>query len=91
MNGDSIHIGVIDKPDDLVGEEFTIVLRGQVRLSGLGRVQLQAFADALPEHVQGWVGLHDLSHGLLDERLASREPVPICTGEGNILERLALS
>lgn len=66
MNGDSIHIGVIDKPDDLVGEEFTIVLRGQVRLSGLRGVQLQPFADALPEHIQGRVGLHDLSHGLLD-------------------------
>lgn len=31
----SIDIGVIHKPDNLVREEFTIVLRGQVRLSGL--------------------------------------------------------
>lgn len=91
MDGDSIHIGVIDKPDDLVGEEFTVVLRGQVGLGGLRGVQLQPFTDALPEHIQGRVGLHDLSHGLLDERLASREPVSIGTGKRNILECLAFS
>lgn len=79
MNGDTIHIGIINKPDDLVGEELAIVLRGQVRLSGLRGVQLQAFADAFPQHVQGRVGLHDLSHGLLDQRFASREPVTIGT------------
>lgn len=77
MDGDSVHVGVIYKPDDLVGEEFTVVLRGQIRLSGLRGVQLQTFADALPQHVQGRVGLHDLGHGLLDERLASWEPVTI--------------
>lgn len=35
VDGDSVHIGVIHKPDDLVGEEFTVVLRGQVGLGGL--------------------------------------------------------
>lgn len=66
VNGDTVHIGVINKPDNLVGEKFTIVLGGQVWLSGLRGVQLQTFTDALPEHIQGRVGLHDLSHGLLN-------------------------
>lgn len=79
---DSVDVGVIYKPDDLVGEEFTVVLRGQVGLGGLGGVQLQTFADALSQHVQGRVGLHDLSHGLLDQRLASREPVAVGTKQG---------
>lgn len=79
MDGDSVHIGVIHKPDDLVGEEFAVVLRGQVGLGGLRGVQLQAFANALSEHIQSRVGLHDLGHGLLDQRLASREPVAIST------------
>lgn len=81
MDGDSVHVGVVYEPDDLVGEELAVVLGGQVGLGGLGRVQLQTFADALPEHVQGRVGLHDLGHGLLDQRLAAREPVSIATGE----------
>lgn len=40
MNGDTIHIGIVNKPDNLVGEKFTIVLRGQVWFSGLRGVQL---------------------------------------------------
>lgn len=79
MDGDSVDVGVVDEPDDLVGEEFTVVLRGQVGLSGLGGVQLQTLADALPQHVQRRVGLHDLGHGLLDQRLASWEPVTVGT------------
>ena len=50
-------------------------LRAEVGLSGLGAVELQALPDALPEHVQGGVGLHDLGHGLRDEGLHPREPV----------------
>lgn len=79
MDGDSVHVGVIHKPDDLVGEEFTIVLRGQVGLSGLRRVQLQTLADTFPQHIEGRVGFHDLGHGLLDQRLASGEPVSVAT------------
>ena len=32
VNGDPVHIGVIDKPDDLVTEELTIVLHMQCRV-----------------------------------------------------------
>jgi len=81
VDGDSVHVGVVYEPNDLVGEEFSVVLGGQVGLSGLGGVQLQTFADALPEHVQGGVGLHDLGHGLLDQRLAPGEPVTVGTVE----------
>jgi hypothetical protein len=35
MDGHPVDIGVVNKPDDLVGEKFTIVLRGEVRFSGL--------------------------------------------------------
>lgn len=84
MDGDSVHIGVVHKPDDLVGEEFAIVLGGQVGLGGLGGVQLQTLADTLPQHVQGRIGLHDLGHGLLDQRLASREPVAVAAEDEEV-------
>lgn len=77
MDGDSVDIGVIHKPNDLVREKFSIVLGGEVRLSGLRGVELQTLADPLSEHVQGGVGLHDLRHRLLNQRLCSREPVSI--------------
>lgn len=35
VNGHSVHIGVVHKPDDLVGEELPIVLRGKVGFCGL--------------------------------------------------------
>lgn len=81
VDGDSVDIGVVHKPDDLVWEELSVVLGGQVRLSGLRGVELQTLADALSQYVQGRVGLHDLSHGLLNQGLASREPVTIAAGE----------
>ena len=34
VNGNSVDISVVYKPDDLIGEELSIVLRGQIRLSG---------------------------------------------------------
>lgn len=75
--GDSVDVGVVHEPDDLIGEELAVVLGGQVGLSGLGRVQLQALTNPLPQHVEGGVSLHDLSHGLLDQGLTAREPVTI--------------
>ena len=63
VDGDPIHIGVVNKPDDLIGEQLSVVLRGQVRFSGLAGVQLEGLADPLPQHVESGVGLHDLSHG----------------------------
>lgn len=35
VDGDSVHVGVVHEPDDLVGEEFSIVLGAEIRLSGL--------------------------------------------------------
>ena len=82
MDGDSVDIGVVDKPDDLVGEELAVVLGAEVGLGGLGGVQLQPLPDPLPQHVQRRVRLHDLRHRLLDQRLGSREPVAIRTALG---------
>ena len=73
--GDAVDVGVVHEPDDLVAEQLAVVLARQVRLGRLGRVELQALADAFAEHVEGRIGLHDLGHGLLDERLAARKPV----------------
>ena len=75
MDGDSVNVGVVDEPDDLVGEQLAVVLRVEVGLRRLGAVQLQALAHALAQHVQRRVGLHDLGHRLDDEHLAAREPV----------------
>ena len=35
VDGDAIHVRVVHKPDDLIGEELAVVLRRQVRLRGL--------------------------------------------------------
>ena len=51
-------------------------LRAEIGLSGLRAIELQTLPDALPQHVQGRVGLHDLGHGLGDEGLHPGEPVP---------------
>ena len=75
MDGDAIDVGVVDEPDDLIGEKFSVVLRRQVRLGRLRRVELKTFADALSQDVQGRIGLHDLGHRLLNQRLGAREPV----------------
>jgi len=75
VNGYSVDIGVVHKPNDLIREKLSVVLRGKVRFSGFTGVQLKAFPDSLSQHVQSGIGLHDLRHGLLDERLHTREPV----------------
>ena len=75
VNGYSVDIGVVHKPNDLIREKLSVVLRGQVGLCGFTGVQLKAFPDSLSQHVQGGIGLHDLRHGLLDEGFHAREPV----------------
>jgi hypothetical protein len=105
VDGDSVDVGVVDEPDDLVREKLRVVLRVEVRLGRLGRVELETLADSLSEDVKSrlesekkedhrvrneslssrmkkrnrrtHVGLHNLAHGLLDERLHSREPVSV--------------
>lgn len=74
VDGDSIDIGVVDEPDDLIREEFRIVARVEVWLCRLGRVELETLSDTLSQDVQGRVGLHDLGHTLLHQGLHSREP-----------------
>ena len=71
MDCDTIDVCVVNKPNNLVAEKFPVVLRRQVRFSGLATVQLQTFPDSLSQDVQGGIGLHYLSHCLLDERLAT--------------------
>lgn len=77
MDGDTVDVGVVDEPDDLVGEQLCIVLRVQVWLSWLARVQLQTLSDALSQHIQGWVCLHYLLHRLLKESLSAIEPAAV--------------
>lgn len=50
VDGDSVNVAVVDKPDDLVGEQLPVVLGRQVRLRGLG-------AEWLCWVGLGWVGL----------------------------------
>ena len=80
VNGDSVDIGVIDKPNDLVREELSIVLGGEVGLSGLTGVELQGLPDPLSQDIESWVGLHDLGHCLLHQRFHPWYPVPKHTG-----------
>mmetsp|Transcript_62206 Transcript_62206/g.196851 ORF Transcript_62206/g.196851 Transcript_62206/m.196851 type:complete len:1067 (-) Transcript_62206:4174-7374(-) len=71
----AVHVGVVHEPDDLIGEELAVVLAAQVRLGGLGAVELQALADAFAQNVHGRVGLDDLGHCLAHEGLGAGEPV----------------
>lgn len=61
----------------MIGEELAVVLAAEVGLCGFAGVELQRLTDALAQYVQRGVGLHDLRHGLLDQRLAAREPVAV--------------
>ena len=75
MNGHPVHISIINIPNDLVGQQLSIVLTREVGLSRPRTVKLQSLPDPLPKHVKGGVSLHDLGHGLLSKRLCTREPV----------------
>mmetsp|Transcript_31891 Transcript_31891/g.87333 ORF Transcript_31891/g.87333 Transcript_31891/m.87333 type:complete len:766 (-) Transcript_31891:1916-4213(-) len=77
VDGDAVDVGVVDKPDDLVREELAVVLRREVWLGRLGRIELQPLADALAQHIERRVGLHDLGHRLRDERLHARDVVAV--------------
>ena len=72
-----VHVGIVHEPDRLVAEQLAVVLRVEVRLRGLRRVQLKTLTHSLPQHVQRRVSLHDLSHRLLDQGLAPGEPVTV--------------
>ena len=71
VNGDPVDIGVVHKPNNLVAEKFTVVLRRQIRLGRFAAIQLQALPDSLSQHVQGRIGLHYFSHGLLNKWFAT--------------------
>ena len=75
LDGDSVHIGVVQEPDDVVIEQLPVVGAGDVGLRNLRAVKLESPPNPLPQHVEGRVGLHDLGHGLLHQGLAAREPV----------------
>jgi len=74
---DTVDVCVVDKPNDLVREELTVVLRIQIWLCGLRRVQLQTFPDSFSQDIDGWVGFHYLVHGLLDELLGAQKPIAV--------------
>mmetsp|Transcript_569 Transcript_569/g.1265 ORF Transcript_569/g.1265 Transcript_569/m.1265 type:complete len:352 (-) Transcript_569:2863-3918(-) len=77
----TVHIGIVNEPDGLCREELLVVLRVQVGLRWLRRVQLESLSDSLPHHVQRRVGLHDLVHRPRQQRLDPGEPIPVPTVE----------
>ena len=79
MYGDSVHIGVIHKPDDLIREELPVVLRREIRLRRFTGVQLKGLSDTLSQDIESGIGFDDLAHRLLNERLHARDPIPKCT------------
>ena len=66
VDRNSVDVGIIHEPNDLVGEQLGIVLRVQVRLRRFGGVELEPFPDTFSQDIKGWVGFHNFSHGLLD-------------------------
>ena len=79
MDSNSIDVGVVYEPDDLIGEELCVVLRVEVWFGRLARIKLQTLANALTQDVESWVRLHDFAHGLLHKLFASVEPVTVAT------------
>ena len=73
----AVDVGVVDEVLDLVAEELRVVLGVEELLVALGRVQLKALSDPLPQDVEGRVRLHDLRHGLLDQGLEAREVLAV--------------
>ena len=73
VNGNTIDVGIIDEELSLVAEEFRVVLRVEELLVALRSVKLQTLADTLAEDVERRVGLHDLTHSLLDQELQAWE------------------
>jgi hypothetical protein len=78
VNCHPIHISIVHKPYHLIGEQISVILGVEVRFGGFGRVELKAFTDTLTKNVDGWVGFHDLVHGLEVECADTREPVTKC-------------
>lgn len=58
VDGNTIYICVVNKPDYLIAEDFTIVLRWEIWFCGLGWIQLQTFSYTLSQHIQSWIWLH---------------------------------
>ena len=76
-HGDSVDVGVVHEPNDLIREQLGVVLAVQVRLRGLRGVELKTLPNALAKNMAGRVRLHDFRHRLLNERFETREPVTI--------------
>ena len=51
VDSNTVHVSVVDEPDDLVGEQLGVVLAVEVGLCGLRRVQLKILADMLAQDV----------------------------------------
>lgn len=75
VNSNSVDVGIINEPYDLIAEELSIVLRVKVWFSRFTTVQLQALSDTFSQYIQSRIGLHDFIHSLLDQLLASQEPI----------------
>ena len=71
----TVHVRVVHKPRDLVTEQLVVVLTAQHRLRRFRRVQLQTAADAVTQHAQRRIHLHDLRHRALQHVLRARNVV----------------
>ena len=76
VHGDTVHVAVVDEPRDLVVEQLLVVLAAQHRLRRLARVQLQSAANAVTQHRQRGVRLHDTRHRALQHILGAGDVVP---------------
>jgi len=77
VDRNTIDIRIIDKPDNLVREEFSIILRGKVGFGGFRRVQLKTLSNTLSQYIQSGICLDDFVHRLPYEGFHSGEPVSI--------------
>jgi hypothetical protein len=78
MNCNAVNISIINEPNNLIGEQLSVILGVQVGLSWLRTIQLKALPNPLPQNVQCRVRLHYFIHRLKDEVLHVREPIAEC-------------
>lgn len=51
VDGNSVDVGIVDEPNDLVGEELRVIAGVEVRFGRFGRVELETLSDTLSENV----------------------------------------
>ena len=77
VDRDMVDVFIVDEPNDLIGEQCSVILRRQVWFRWL--ILLKTLAGAFKQDVKSRISLHDFHHGLLNKPFGSRKPAAVST------------